>query len=121
MTRRWPAIALLSMLLPAAAGAASSQTLTTPGYVVTLTGHCAEGEVGCDRMTYHGVSRATGASITLTGKTVMVRCGDGTTPCHVGDYEFHNGAVVYRVYPQGRLVVSRDGRVLVDQSGNWSY
>lgn len=119
-----PNKAIFYVAVIAAAGlwseSAAARTLTTPDYIVTLRSHCPEGEVGCQRVTYHGVSRKTGRAVTLNGTTRMVMCADGTTPCHVGDYEFHNGAYLYSVYPDGHLVVTRHGRVIVDQAGAWS-
>lgn len=118
--KTWGLILVAMLVSAASLSASAAQTLTTPGYIVTLTAHCEEGEVGCAHVTYHGVSRSSGQAITLPGKTVMVMCADGVTPCHIGDYQFHSGPYLYSVYPDGRLVVTRDDKILVDQSGAWS-
>jgi hypothetical protein len=107
------------LLLPAAAQAES--TLTTPHFTVSLKENCEEGVVGCDDVTYHGVSRKTGKAITLKGKTNMVMCADGETPCHIGNYEFKSGAVLYAVYPNGTLIVTKGTHVLLNEKGQWSW
>lgn len=103
------------------AGVRAEQTLTTPTFTVTLKENCEEGVVGCDDVTYHGKNRKTSRTITLKGKTNMVMCKDGETPCHVGNYEFKSGTVIYTVYPNGTLTVSKSGRLLINESGKWSY
>ncbi len=110
-------IALL--LLPSAAYA--EQTLTTPHFTVVLSENCEEGVVGCDDVTYQGTNRKTGKTITLQGTTNMVMCADGVTPCHIGNYTFNNGAVVYSVYPDGTLTVTEGSKELLNETGEWSY
>lgn len=113
--------AMLSIATLYAGSAQAAQTLTTPRYVVTIEEHCEEGEVGCADVSYRGVNRKTGKAITLKGRTRMVLCKDGVTPCHIGAYEFRNGAVLYSVFPDGNLVVTQAGKVVLREAGKWSY
>ena len=107
--------------LPILTMAGATSTLTTPNYVVRLQEHCEEGVVGCDKVTYHGVHRKTGQAIELKGKTNMVLCADKKTPCHIRNYAFKNGKVVYTVTPEGTLTVTQGNRTLLSESGQWSY
>lgn len=94
--------------------------LATPGYDIQIENHCSEGEVTCDRVSYHGVSRASGRSIRLTGTTRHAPCADGVTPCRFLGYEFRNGGVTYFVTADGTLTVTdANGRVLLHERGSW--
>lgn len=96
------------------------EELETPSYNVTIVSKCAEGEVTCDNVTYKGVNKKTGKSITLHGSTWHTMCSDGVTPCQFLGYRFENGDVVYTVSEEGILSVVRDGNeVLVNESGSW--
>ncbi len=98
---------------------ALSEELDTPSYSVTIESKCAEGEVACDNVTYTGVNKKTGKSITLQGATWHTMCADGVTPCQFLGYRFENGDVVYTVSEDGTLEVVKDTEVLVDEQGNW--
>ena len=99
-----------------------ASTLTTKNYIVTITANCAEGDVTCEDVTYHGVSRRSGKGITLAGKSIHTLCADGVTPCRFLGYEFLNGDVAYRVYESGLLEVTRgENEVLVEEQGEWTY
>lgn len=114
---------LLAALVPCvclAAGGGPSR-LTTPTYVIEITEHCAEGEVGCDRVTYVGTNKKSRQSITLKGKAIMRMCADLVTPCSHEGYEFKKGNVAYRVMPDGALVVSRSSKVLLEEKGVWRW
>lgn len=95
--------------------------LITPSYSVTITENCKEGVVGCDDVTYRGINRKTGKSITLKGAARMVMCADRVTPCHVDVYEFKNGAYLYSLYPDGNLVVTKNGHVIINEIGKWQW
>jgi len=97
----------------------AQQVLVTPSYKVTITEHCPEGVVGCDDVSYLGISIKTGSSITLKGTSVMVLCADGITPCHLSYYEFKHGEFRYLVYPSGQLTVEKGSKVLLSESGTW--
>ena len=43
--------------------------LTTPSFTITIDVRCPEGNVTCDDVRYVGVSRKSGQSIRLTGRT----------------------------------------------------
>ena len=111
----------LAVALCAGAGpsVAEDTKLVTPSFVVTLTVHCAEGNVTCDDVTYVGTSRKTGKRITLRGRTKHSVCADGVTPCRFQGYEFTNGATDYWVSNEGRLLVTQGRKVLVDEQGSW--
>jgi hypothetical protein len=98
----------------------AGDTLTTKSYVVTITSDCAEGNVDCNDVTYHGVSRQTGKAITLKGTTLHNKCGDGITPCRFLGYQFKNGNITYWVLESGSLQVIRGkNEVLLDEDGQW--
>jgi hypothetical protein len=103
-----------------------ADTLTTPSFKITITEKCEDGEVPCDNVSYLGVSRKTGKTIQLKGKTLMHYCpddqgdGPGKTPCHHQGYEFHNGAVTYLVLNDGRLIVDRGKTRLFEETGDWA-
>jgi len=98
----------------------AASTLTTQNYIVEITQNCAEGHVTCDDVTYHGVSKKTGAAITLKGTTKHSICADGVTPCRFLGYEFKNGDITYLVLESGLLQVVRgEDEVLVEETGEW--
>ncbi|MBL8380158.1 MAG: hypothetical protein JNM79_19980 [Burkholderiales bacterium] len=102
-----------------AAPLAASQTLRTASFDVTIDVRCAEGEVSCSRVRYTGVSRKTGKSITLNGRTLHTTCADGRTPCRFLGYVFRNGSIVYTVWENGMLSVKDGERSLVEEQGEW--
>jgi len=95
------------------------EVLLTPGFRVVVTRHCPEGTLLCDRVTYRGEDRVSGAWLQLRGSTVYHYCPDGITPCRFLGYRFRNGSVSYEVDAEGRLRVIQAGRVLVDEQGRW--
>ena len=100
----------------------AADTLTTTNYVVTISQNCKEGNVTCDNVTYHGVSKKTGRGITLKGTTKHTKCADGVTPCRFLGYEFKSGNITYLVLESGLLQVWRGkSEVLVDEKGEWKY
>jgi len=109
----------LMLIAPFGGNARAAEILVTPTYRITVSERCEEGVVGCDKVSYVGVNIKTGKSITLNGKSVMVMCADGVTPCHLAYYEFKNGGVRYSVFPDGRLTVEKGGKVIVSESGTW--
>lgn len=99
--------------------AQTAQTLDTPGYKVTITQNCEEGNVTCDDVSYTGTSKKSGKAITLRGKTMHSTCRDGVTPCAFQGYVFRSGRVTYTVHADGRLVVTEGKKTLVNQRGTW--
>jgi hypothetical protein len=97
----------------------AGEVLLTPGFRVVVKRRCPEGMVVCDRVSYLGVDRQSGASLRLMGKTLHVTCIDGVTPCRFLGYEFRHGAYVYVVSDDGRLEVSRSGTILRSEQGEW--
>jgi hypothetical protein len=101
---------------------ANAQTLETTNFKVKITINCAEGEVGCDRVTYRGTDKNTGKSIRLSGKQIMRICADGVTPCQSLGYEFKNGKngeYTYFVSENGRLLVYRGKKLILNEAGKW--
>jgi len=80
---------------------------------------CDEYAVTCDNVKYVGVSKRTGKSITLTGKTVHTVGADGVTPARFLGYMFKNGKTTCFVGEDGELRVTRGSRVLVHERGIW--
>jgi hypothetical protein len=96
--------------------------LKTPNFNITVTSLCEEGNVSCDKITYVGVNRKTGASIKLKGRTHHTTCADGTTPCKFLGYVFNNGNIQYFVSEDGYLLVTRNNHeVLLREKGKWRY
>src|ERR1017187_3892386 len=100
---RAPPIAIALVL---AAASSLAGTLTTPSYKITVVG-CDEYVVSCDTVRYVGVSKKTGKSIALTGRTVHTTGPDGVTPAHFLGYEFKNGRTTYFVGEDGELRVTQ--------------
>lgn len=103
------------------ASAGQSSHLTTPSYIIAITENCAEGDVGCSNVTYVGRNRKSQQSTTLKGKAIMHMCPDRVTPCSHQGYAFKNGNAVYRLTPDGALVVLRHGKVVLAEQGTWSW
>lgn len=99
-------------------------TLITDSHEIRIVVRCSEGEVSCDRVSYHGIDTRTGKSIRLTGSTLHTTFADGVTPCRFLGYRFRGGNIVYSVLEDsdgetGTLVLSRDGKVLPQERGVW--
>jgi hypothetical protein len=94
-------------------------TLETPSYKITIESRCPEGYVTCDDVKYVGVSKKTGKSITLIGKTVHAVGADGVTPAHFLGYEFKNGSTTYFVSDDGEISVKQGQKILVQETGVW--
>ncbi|MBW4582384.1 MAG: hypothetical protein KME42_22680 [Tildeniella nuda ZEHNDER 1965/U140] len=110
---------ILTLVLTLLPGLAIAETLDTPNFKVEITTQCQEGVVGCDKVIYQGTNKRTGKSLKLSGKQIMSLCADGVTPCHSLGYEFRNGRYVYIVSEDGRLSVSEDKKVIVNELGTW--
>ena len=100
-------------------GMAGVDVLLTPRFRIVLKRLCPEGSVVCDRVSYRGEDRQTGAAISLMGSTVHHTCADGQTPCRFLGYRFANGKVVYAVSDDGLLTVTQSGRVVLEEQGEW--
>ena len=106
------------MALVFAAASSLADTLTTPSYKIAIVG-CDEYAVSCDTVNYICVSRKTGKSLTLTGRTVHTTGADGVTQARFLGYEFKSGRTVNFVGEDGELRVTQDSKVLVDERGTW--
>ena len=116
---RTPLLVLVSSCL-LLVGRAPAETLETPGYRITLTPECSEGEVSCQHVLYRGVSKKTGSAIELRGGMLHQPCAEGATPCRFLGYRFENRGVVYFIGADGTLrVISADGNVLLQERGVW--
>ncbi|MCX7513818.1 hypothetical protein [Frateuria sp. STR12] len=118
MLKPLPLLALAALAF-ATAMPADAGVLVTPGYAVVVAEQCAEGDVACADVVYTGVSRRTGASITLHGAAFSTTCADGTTPCRHLGWRFPHGTLVYTVTDDGALLVTRDGKLVLSQQGKW--
>ena len=95
------------------------RVLLTPGFRIVVERHCPEGSVTCDRVSYLGEDRQTGASIRLTGSTSHSVCADGVTPCRFLGYRFQNGNTTYVVDEEGSLRVLQGDKLLLEEQGEW--
>jgi hypothetical protein len=111
-----PALALAALGCCAAARAG---VLVTPGYAVVIAERCPEGDVACADVVYTGVSRRTGASLTLHGTAFSTTCADRVTPCRHLGWRFPHGTLVYTVTDDGALLVTRGGKLVISQQGRW--
>lgn len=94
--------------------------LDTPNYQVQITHECEEGMVVCERYQYLGISKRSGLSLQLVGKSWHRLCADGVNPCHFMGYQFTNGDSTYYVSHAGDLaVINNDGAVLINEQGSW--
>jgi hypothetical protein len=107
------------LLFAAWASAHGQEVLITPSYVVTIIG-CSEGVVACDDAKYIGVSRKTGNTIQLKGRTVHSKTADGS-PGRLMGYEFQSGRTKYDVGADGSLVVTQNEKTLFQESGSWDW
>ena len=98
--------------------AGAQEVLITPSFAVIIIG-CGEGVISCEDATYVGVSRKTGNTLKLKGKTVHSMMADGVTPNLLLGYEFRNGSTVYTV-SDDVLVVKQAGKVVVSEKGKWA-
>lgn len=97
-----------------------AQTLDTPSFSITIDVLCEEGNVTCDDVRYVVTNKKTGKSISLTGSTVHSLCADGVTPCRFQGYTFKRGNTTYRVMDSGDLIITRDGKLLLRERGEWT-
>ena len=110
----------IALILAAASlRAASTNTLITPSYKITVEMRCPEYDTTCDDVRYVGVSLKSGKSITLIGRTVHTTGADGVTPAHFLGYEFKSGKTTYFVGEDGELRVTEGSKVLVEEHGTW--
>jgi hypothetical protein len=109
---------LLSSLMLMVAAAHGQEVLLTPSFTVTIVG-CAEGNVSCDDAKYTGVSKRTGATLKLTGKTLHTMGADGVTPSRFLGWQFRNGATMYTVTEGGVLEVRQGAKTLFSEQGEW--
>lgn len=116
------ALALLGGSAPAEPDAPSvshARVLDAGRYLIRIEIHCPEGEVDCDRVTYRGQNKRTGAKLELTGRTAHTMCADGKTPCRFLGYRFENQGFTYFVSESGELTVSDGDTVVVRENGTW--
>lgn len=103
------------------AGPVLADKLVTENYTIEIQEHCGEGVVNCDDVSYHATSHKSGKQLRLKGKALSRMCDDGVTPCQFLGYEFKNGNTIYTVLSTGQLLVTQNGKTLVDESGDWQY
>ena len=101
------------------ATAAYSRTLVTPSFVVVIIHNDPEGVVSSDNITYVGVSRKTGNTVKIKGRTLHRMDADGVTPNKFLGYEFENNKISYFVSDRGTLEVTAGEKVLLEETGEW--
>lgn len=112
---------LLIITLSLLSISALSSQLETDNYIVTIEQNCMEGEVICNKVTYIGVNKKNGQSITLEGSTRHSYRADGIPSRFLG-YQFKNGNIDYLVTEGGYLTVIRNGSdVLLEEKGKWEW
>ena len=112
---------LLALYLSVISFTTLSSQLETNNYNITVTVNCMEGNVTCDKVTYEGVNKNNGKSITLNGATWHTYSEDGTPSRFLG-YRFKSGNIDYLVSESGKLSVIRNKtEVLLEESGAWSW
>lgn len=115
-----PLAALLTLAVFSPAYAGYVETLETPSFTVTIKNNCEEGVVSCDDVTYTGVSKKNGSRVALKGETLHTYDAEGTPSRFLG-YQFHSGAYLYEVLEEGILWVTRDGKDVIFERGEWSH
>lgn len=98
-----------------------ADTLKTKSFKVDIKRNCPEGNVTCNNVSYKGTDLRTGKSLRLTGKTVNALCADGVTPCRFLGYQFQNGSYRYFVSEAGTLQVYQGKKLLLQETGTWTY
>ena len=96
-----------------------AQTLSTSSFTVKIKVNCKEGNVTCENVIYNGISKKTGKTISLKGRTMHSKCADGVTPCHFQGYIFKSGTTSYTVMEDGELIVMRGTKLLLQERGKW--
>jgi hypothetical protein len=110
---------LVAIALILATASSLAGTLTTPSYKISVVG-CDEYVISCDTVKYVGVSRKTGKTIALTGRTVHTTGADGVTPSRFLGYEFKNGRTTYFLSEDGELRVTQGSKILIEERGTWN-
>ncbi|GAB2529359.1 hypothetical protein [Microbulbifer agarilyticus] len=99
---------------------ASAAELETENYLIEIDSACEAGDEGCDKATYNGTNKKSGATIRLKGRMLHRMCADGVTHCQILGYEFKSGNITYYVSHKGLLEVVRgQNEVLVREQGEW--
>jgi len=95
-----------------------TQTLDTTHYLVQLSAQCELGLFECDKITYKGTNKKTGASIILNGKIYLKEEQGIDMP---KGFEFVSSKTVYKVTNDGLLQVfnQESGKVLLNEKGTW--
>ena len=81
------------LLVSSLSFAKSGACYASQHYDIYIDVLCEEGNVACDKVTYHGVRKSDGATIRLKGKTM-----NRARTLNFYGYEFKNGAYFYRIY-----------------------
>ena len=100
---------------------AAADTLHTPGFEITITDYCAEGEVSCDTITARVTDRAAGINADITSHTLHSVFADRVTPCRFLYDQFEIDARTYRAYEDGGFGVTDGDGSRSEQRGTWDY
>ena len=96
-----------------------TRELLTDKFKITIEDNCGQEDVACNNVTYVGINRASGKSISLKGSTAHTTCADGVTPCKFLGWTFKSGKITYFVTEDGELTVRDNNKVILDEQGEW--
>jgi hypothetical protein len=112
-------VPLFALMTAAFFSRAYAGTLDTPSFIVTVEVNCPEGHVVCDDVTYTGISKKNGITITLKGSTWHTRGRDSTPGRFIG-YRFQSGEYLYWVLGEGALEIRKGEKVISSEKGEWA-
>jgi hypothetical protein len=94
--------------------------LSTERFVINLSSNCPTGLFECDTILYTGTRKSDGSKIELVGEAYY---GSKPNPSFQQGYIFKNSTIHYIVTIDGKLEVidSTSGKVLLSESGKWSW
>lgn len=95
-------------------------TFSTKNFEIVIESNCKNGTFTCEKFTYQGTSKKSGASIKLKGGKIKTKCNNKSCPS-IG-YEFKNGNITYQVLKSGFLkVIQGKNKVLLNEQGEWKH
>jgi len=96
-----------------------AETLVTKTHTIELTSQCRENTHSCDNVIYKGISKRSGKTLKLKGRTIHEDCDEDE--CALTGYSFNNGNTQYLVSIDGKLTVSQGINLILEQQGVWDF
>lgn len=91
--------------------------LDTSSFVIKINSSCEEGELVCNNVRYQSINKKNKEIIVLKGKTINRSCiGSG---CEIVGYKFEKDSTQYILYMSGKLIILKEGKVILTEKGNW--